>query len=135
VHFIDTFNGFAVGDSGTILKTTDGGGLPTGIYEPDNVRSSQFTVSSYPNPFYSYITLEYELKHYAIVNLSIYNRLGQQVAALVRGEQAAGRQHVRWEAEGLPAGIYYYRLTILPASPSGQADDSRLTTSGKLVKN
>lgn len=25
VHFIDTFNGFAVGDSGTILKTTDGG--------------------------------------------------------------------------------------------------------------
>jgi hypothetical protein len=80
-------------------------------------------ISSYPNPFSSFTTLEYELEHSSNINLSIYNHLGQRVVMLVDGKQAAGRQHVRWNAETQPAGIYFYRLT---------ADDYRLTT-GKIV--
>jgi hypothetical protein len=33
------------------------------------------------------------------------------VAVLVNGEQTAGEQRMQWEAEGMPAGIYFYRLT------------------------
>jgi flagellar hook assembly protein FlgD len=76
------------------------------------VGSSQFAVRSYPNPFVGFTTLEYELEHSANVNLSIYNYLGQQVVVLADGKQAAGRQQVRWDAEGIPAGIYFYRLAV-----------------------
>jgi hypothetical protein len=102
-----------------------------GITKP-KVNHSTFNVRSYPNPFSTSTTLEYELEYQATINLSIYNHLGQRVAVLVDKEQAAGRQQMMWEAEGMPAGVYYYRLTILRASPSGQADNCRLTT-GKLV--
>ncbi len=106
------------------------GGIDIGAYEvlfsdvnETGVPSLQFAVRSYPNPFSNSTTLEYELEQSATVNLSIYNNLGQQVAVLVDGEQPKGRLQVRWEAEGLPAGIYYFRLTT---------DGCRLIT-GKLV--
>jgi hypothetical protein len=83
-------------------------------------------VGSYQNPFSNFTTIEYEVEHSVTVNLSIYNHLGQQVAVLVDGEQAAGRQMVQWNAEGLPAGIYFYRLSI--------ANCQLPTASGKLVK-
>jgi hypothetical protein len=92
----------------------------TGIAEVSGQRSA---VSFYPNPFSDFITLEYELEQDATVNLSICNYLGQRVVMIVDGKQAAGRQQVRWNAEGMPAGIYFYRLTT---------DDYRLTT-GKIV--
>lgn len=76
------------------------------------VSGQRSAVSSYPNPFSDFITLEYEIEHSSNVNLSIYNHLGQRVVMLVDGKQAAGRQKVKWNAEGQPAGIYFYRLTI-----------------------
>ena len=101
---------------------------------PETVGSRQSAVGSYPNPFSNFTTLEYDLEQSANVNLSIYNHLGQWVVVLADEVQAAGRHQVQWNAVGLPSGIYYYRLTILQASPSGQANDYRLTTTGKLVK-
>jgi flagellar hook assembly protein FlgD len=100
------------------------GSIPwTGITEK-KVGSRQSAVVSYPNPSSNFTTFEYKLEQSAKVNLSIYNHLGQLVAVLADGEQAAGRQQVRWQAEGMPAGIYFFRLTT---------DDYRLTT-GKLVR-
>jgi hypothetical protein len=89
------------------------------------VGGQRSAVGSYPNPFSGFTTLEYELEQPANVNLSIYNHLGQRVAVLVDGEQVAGSHQMRWNAEGMPSGIYYYRLTT---------NDYRLTTCGKLVK-
>jgi hypothetical protein len=92
------------------------GGFEMGAYEvmfigaPEAV-SRQSSVVSYPNPFSNFTTFEYEVEQSAKVNLSIYNRLGQLVAVLMDEEQAAGEQQVRWDAEGLPSGIYFYRFT------------------------
>ncbi len=94
-----------------------------GVRESPLINRQSSAVRSYPNPFSGFTTLDYELKHSATANLSIYNHLGQQVAVLVDGEQAAGRQQVRWEAGGMPAGIYFFRLTV-----SGQR-----SAVGKLV--
>ena len=94
-----------------------------GIESSVDIRQS--TVVSYPNPFSSFTTLEYELEHSANVNLSIFNHLGQRVAVLVDREQAAGRQQVRWEADGMPVGIYFYQLR---AEGIGQVG------AGKIVK-
>ena len=52
----------------------------------------------------------YELPVSSEVDLSIYNILGQMVAALVTAKQPAGTFEAEWDAEGFPSGIYLYRL-------------------------
>ena len=45
-----------------------------------------------------------------VVNLTVYNSLGQEVAVLAKGMQSKGKHQVTWDSEGLPEGIYYCRL-------------------------
>jgi hypothetical protein len=42
--------------------------------------------------------------------LSVFNTLGQQVALFDDAEESAGFYDVRFDATGLPAGVYLYRL-------------------------
>jgi hypothetical protein len=44
------------------------------------------------------------------VNLSIYNILGQKICTLVSGKQSVGNHKIKWNASGLPSGVYFYRL-------------------------
>jgi len=39
------------------------------------------------------------------------NVLGEEVATLIEGDQAAGTFNTTWDASGLPSGAYIYRLT------------------------
>jgi hypothetical protein len=77
-------------------------------------------IKCYPNPFIASTLFEYILDKPGFVTLAIFNHLGQQVALLVDGEQVAGLQKVQWKAEGLPSGIYFYRLTTGCQSSTGK---------------
>jgi len=44
------------------------------------------------------------------VSLKIFNVLGQEVAVLVCGDQAAGQHRVVWNASSMPSGIYLMGL-------------------------
>jgi hypothetical protein len=65
---------------------------------------------NYPNPFNPTTTIGYELQMTAEIELSIYNLLGQKLATLVSGRQAAGYYQVKWDAAGQAGGVYFYRL-------------------------
>ena len=65
---------------------------------------SDFTI--YPNPLTTITTIEYELQHPASVHITIYNHLGKQIE-IIQQNQSAGKQQVLWNAEGLPAGVYF----------------------------
>ena len=71
---------------------------------------------NYPNPFNPGTVIPYELAAEGYVRLEVFNLLGQRVATLVDGEQAAGLYTAEWDArdaagQGVAAGVYVYRLT------------------------
>ena len=70
---------------------------------------------NYPNPFNPITTIGYNVgAHHdgpVLVELTIYNQLGQKVAKLVSEKQPAGNYEVQWDASGLSSGVYLYRLS------------------------
>ncbi len=65
---------------------------------------------AYPNPFNPSTTLSYSLASAEHVTLRIFDVLGRAVATLVDESQAPGQYQVRFDATGLPSGVYLYQL-------------------------
>ena len=63
-----------------------------------------------PDRFKTTTTIPFALAEPAFVDLRVYNRWGQKVAALVEEHLPAGSYRVVWEAHGLAEGIYQYVL-------------------------
>jgi len=71
-----------------------------------------------PNPFNAATQIEYGLDKDEIVQLAVYNILGQLVATLVDGFQPGGLHTVTWDGRNdhgneTPSGIYFARLTTV----------------------
>jgi len=66
---------------------------------------------NYPNPFNPETTIEFALPAAAAVTLEVYSILGEKVSSLDFGEMSAGVKTVNYNAAGLTAGVYFYRLT------------------------
>jgi len=111
--FTDSLTGYAVGQSGTILKYD-----PTivSIRERPPSRPSAATLwQNYPNPFNPSTVVDYQLSMDNIVTLKVYDLLGREVITLVEQTMPAGRHRIQWDGyddAGNPAasGLYFYRL-------------------------
>jgi len=68
-------------------------------------------MQNYPNPFNPSTTISYNLPSQGNVTLKVFNMLGQQIRELVNQYQAAGHYTLRFDAAGLPSGVYLYRLS------------------------
>ncbi|UCH64175.1 MAG: T9SS type A sorting domain-containing protein [Fidelibacterota bacterium] len=78
--------------------------------EPLQIVRSFELQQNYPNPFNPMTTIRYDLSKSGHVSLKIYNLLGQEIETLVNGWCYAGRHEIKWAAEGLTSGIYFYNL-------------------------
>ena len=85
------------------------------------VHGLTINVISYPNPFSSSTTIEYNLQHTSTAQITIYYHFGEQIE-VIQQNQSSGQQQVVWNAKGLPSGMYYFTL---------QAGEQR--ASGKMV--
>jgi len=65
-----------------------------------------------PNPFARQTQISYEAAAATDVRLAVYDVLGREVAVLVDGRQEAGAHRATFDASGLAAGTYVYRLTV-----------------------
>lgn len=71
-----------------------------------------FLYQNYPNPFNSSTMIAYTLPEEAFINLTIYDVLGRKVRTLVEELKLPGTYRARFNADGLPNGIYFYRLAV-----------------------
>jgi hypothetical protein len=78
-------------------------------------------LQNYPNPFNNETIIPFHLSVSGHVRLTILNQKGQEVERLIDTHQRAGDFHIRWNAKGLPRGIYLVRLQA-----SGWADTKKL---------
>ncbi|MEL6824437.1 MAG: T9SS type A sorting domain-containing protein, partial [Calditrichota bacterium] len=77
------------------------------------VVAEQFELlQNYPNPYNPTTRIAYRLEKTAMVSLAVYDLLGKQVAILQDGIQASGQYEGEFSANGLPGGIYLYRLSV-----------------------
>ena len=65
---------------------------------------------NYPNPFNPITTISFEIPEKEIVELSIYNILGQKIETLLYKELNKGKHEIIFNAEELTSGIYFYQI-------------------------
>jgi hypothetical protein len=88
------------------------------IVEPSNTMNC----TVYPNPVRTDATIQYNLPEDSQVILEIFNSTGQRILQPANGKQLKGEHRVLWNAEGMPAGVYFYILT-----------DGKQAHSGKII--
>ncbi|MGB5848565.1 MAG: T9SS type A sorting domain-containing protein, partial [Ignavibacteriaceae bacterium] len=66
---------------------------------------------NYPNPFNPSTTIRFNLPDNEFVSLKIFNTLGEEVQTLFEGNLNAGTHTYNFNADGLPSGLYIYRLS------------------------
>lgn len=97
---------FAVGDSGLILKTTNGGGL-TGLSTIENLNSK---VNIYPNPTQSNITIEFDLIEIKNALIEIKNILGQTIKTIDSKAFSKGKNKIEIDVSEFSKGLYFAQL-------------------------
>ncbi|HTK81145.1 MAG TPA: CehA/McbA family metallohydrolase [Bacteroidota bacterium] len=91
------------------------------VGDPAGQAPKEFALhQNYPNPFNPSTVIKYDLPAQAQVRLDVYNVLGTRVATLVDKQENPGFKSVSWNAEGVPSGVYYYRLTVGSFTGSGK---------------
>ena len=110
IFFINSTTGWIVGNDGLVLKTTNGGGF-IGIEDPGISIPSKFSLyQNYPNPFNLSTLIVYEIAEYSNVNLTVFDILGREIKTIVNSYHVPGKYSIKFNAEHLVSGIYYYRL-------------------------
>jgi PKD repeat protein len=71
---------------------------------------TEFSVTSFPNPFRSATTVQFGLPAEAHVEIAVYNVAGRKVATVADAHYPAGMHSVRWEARTVASGLYFYQI-------------------------
>ncbi len=65
---------------------------------------------NYPNPFNPKTEIKFVLKKNSNISLTIFNLLGEKIETLFDGYCQSDEYSVQWDGDGMPGGIYIYRL-------------------------
>jgi parallel beta-helix repeat protein len=81
--------------------------------ENDNVIiPNEFSLyQNYPNPFNPTTVIRFDIPQPSNVEVTIFDILGRRVKVLVNEVKHPGRYEVSFNANNLPSGVYFYRIT------------------------
>lgn len=81
------------------------------VTDISNKLQNNFSLSqNYPNPFNPTTNITFAIPKASYVTLKVFDPLGKEVATLVSEELQAGEHTFKWNASGIPTGVYFYRL-------------------------
>ncbi|MGA9118748.1 MAG: T9SS type A sorting domain-containing protein [Bacteroidota bacterium] len=83
----------------------------TGVVNAGGLPLVYTLAQNYPNPFNPSTKIEFAIPKQSVVDLKVYNILGQEVATLVHEVLGVGRHAFTFDAKNLASGLYFYRLT------------------------
>jgi len=83
----------------------------TVITDGNNKSLSDFRLyQNYPNPFNPMTKITWQSPVAGLQTIKVYNILGKEVATIVDDFKSAGRYEVQFNGNGLPSGIYLYKI-------------------------
>lgn len=116
-------------DKGNLFSQQGGGvyklkvlySVITGNSQISNELPNSFRLSqNYPNPFNPSTTIEYEISSASLVQLKVFDILGNEIQTLVNNYLAPGKYSSNFDASKLSSGVYFYTLVS-----SGQKIDTK----------
>jgi len=108
--FLMKGTGYYHGDV-VVISPVYQGSILLNIEEPPPHSPNGFRLfQNYPNPFNPATTIPYQLATAGLVEITIYNSLGQKVETVLQEKQTAGQHSAQWNASGRTSGIYFYTL-------------------------
>ncbi|MDP2208702.1 MAG: cohesin domain-containing protein [Bacteroidota bacterium] len=87
------------------------GQIVTSVEEQQIIIPSAFILEqNYPNPFNPSTTIIFSIETNAYTSVRVFDLFGREVATLLNEKLNAGRHKFKWDATGLPSGVYFYQL-------------------------
>jgi photosystem II stability/assembly factor-like uncharacterized protein len=115
--FTDSLHGFAVGDSGVILKYKP---IYSSVIDDDKtaIPSTVYLFQNYPNPFNPSTKISWQSQVDCWQSLKVYDVLGNEIASLVDEYKPAGNHEIVFKSSSIinqpSSGIYFYQLKAGP---------------------
>ncbi len=106
VYLVGTTGKLYIGaDDGIVRSRSDD------VTDAETPRNLPFVLNqNYPNPFNPSTTIKFSLPGDTHVSLNVYDVSGKLVGRVLDEDMTAGEHTVRFKAEGLASGVYFYRL-------------------------
>jgi photosystem II stability/assembly factor-like uncharacterized protein len=116
IHFSDKYNGWAVGDHGRIIHTSDGGLVS--VQENQMPREIELSISPQPSQVGQAIRMNWSLPQASELSLLLYDIYGRLRHTVSQGHCSAGLHERYVHEDTIGPGIYFLRLV---------ADDAQMT--------
>jgi len=84
----------------------------TGVEDSPRLPTSLELLQNYPNPFNPSTTIHWRQPAAGVALISIFNHLGQHVAAFKTVEGSAGEKQFTIDLKSFASGIYFYRINV-----------------------
>jgi len=100
-----------------ILVETDGENiwvndeLMWSIYAVDEEYVGNAFLSTIPNPFKDFVTIQYFVKNSCDVKIDVYDLRGRLVKKLLNELKSSGSYEVEWNAKGMRSGMYFCKYS------------------------
>ncbi len=111
IIFVDSLHGYAVCDSGYVLKYKPK--FETSVYDNHSYRKSSekiFEVNIFPNPINSIAKIQFQLASSSFVKVDVFSILGEKIMTLAENYFESGLHQLSFNVSQLKSGIYFLKF-------------------------